>query len=102
MKRGEATAPELLREAARLIHRARLQLDKTQVSCCTCEQPVHRNQVHGKAAAELENMELQLVVSARRVELATDDMGSEAFKVSCRAAARGGKVRGQLNKGQVK
>lgn len=82
MRHGEQKAPELLREAARLINRALLQLDATSAPCMCCGRTLNRNKVHGHALDHLGAVVERLNDWAGKVEAAVDDKGTEAFRKS--------------------
>lgn len=79
---------ERLREAARLINKALLELDTKMVDCCTCQRPTFRNRLHAKIYEHLCGIPDKLLNDAERLDNAIGNMGPSAgFEESLAASA---------------
>lgn len=74
----EMEAPELLRNAAKLVDRALLKLDMREYPCLECGTRHFRNRAHAKVYEALTNTPLRLQEAANRLENKDGDLDAQA------------------------
>lgn len=81
----ELGAPDLLREAARLIDRALLKLDHRSAPCCTCSRMLQEHRGHGRVTEQVGGWPRRLRDMADELQKMPEQDPQRGYDASVRA-----------------